>query len=285
MAEIIDGKLVSQALREQIKNDVTTLYNETGIIPGLAVIQVGADPASSVYVRNKHRACLEVGIKSFEINLPEATSEDQLISYIKELNSRDDVHGILVQLPLPKHITESSVIEAISEHKDVDAFKPCNVGRILVGGYDFLPCTPAGVMELLKYYKINVTGKRCVVIGRSNIVGKPMALLLLEQNGTVTVCHSKTKNLSDITRSADIVIVAIGRPEFLDASMVKPGAVVIDVGINRLPNGKLVGDVNFDDVSQIASMITPVPGGVGPMTITMLLKNTLIAALMSHKLP
>lgn len=284
MAEIIDGKLVSKVLREEIKEKVDDFFATTGRRPGLAVIQVGDDPASSVYVRNKHKACLDVGISSFEIKLPSETSESELLSEIYALNARKDVDGILVQLPLPSHISAETVIDAIDESKDVDAFKPSNVGRITIGSYSFLPCTPAGVMELLKYYNIDISGKRCTVIGRSNIVGKPMALLLLEKNGTVTVCHSKTTNLSDITRDSDIVVVAIGRPEFLTADMVKPGAVIIDVGINRTESGKLVGDVKYDEVSEVASYITPVPGGVGPMTITMLLNNTFTAAVNKQKM-
>jgi len=284
MAEIINGKLVSAEIRQKIKAEVECFRGSFGRAPGLAVIQVGADPASSVYVRNKHRACLEVGISSFEISLAENTNEDTLVEKINELNDRADVDGILVQLPLPKHISEERVIEAIDESKDVDAFKPANVGKIMIGSYSLLPCTPAGVMELLKYYNVDISGKSCVVIGRSNIVGKPMSLLLLEKNGTVTVCHSKTKNLADITRGADIIVVAVGRPEFLTADMVKAGAVVVDVGINRLGDGRLVGDVKFDEVEKIASLITPVPGGVGPMTITMLLKNTLTPAKNRNKM-
>ena len=284
MAEIIDGKFVSSVLRGEIKEQVDAFFAAYGRRPGLAVIQVGDDPASSVYVRNKHKACLEVGICSFEIKLPRETAEEDLLSEIQELNARDDVDGILVQLPLPTHISADTIIDAIDEHKDVDAFKPANVGRIMIGNYSFLPCTPAGVMELLKYYNVDIAGKRCAVIGRSNIVGKPMALLLLEKHGTVTVCHSKTANLSEITNNSDIIVVAIGRPEFLTSDMVKPGAVVIDVGINRTESGKLVGDVKYDEVASVASLITPVPGGVGPMTITMLLKNTLTAATNKQKM-
>ena len=284
MAEIIDGKLVSGVLRSEIKEKVDAFYASYNRRPGLAVIQVGDDPASSVYVRNKHKACLDVGVSSFEIKLPHETTESDLIAEINALNARDDVDGILVQLPLPPHISEDTVIDAIDESKDVDAFKPSNVGRIMIGNYSFLPCTPAGVMELLKYYNVDITGKRCTVIGRSNIVGKPMAMLLLENNGTVTVCHSKTANLPEITQNSDIIVVAIGRPEFLTADMVKPGAVVIDVGINRTESGKLVGDVKYDEVSGVASFITPVPGGVGPMTITMLLSNTLTAAVNKQKM-
>ena len=278
MAVLIDGKLVSKETRESIRLKVEDLKTKHNITPGLAVIVVGNDPASAVYVRNKHKATLEVGMNSYQIELPDDTSEEALLEKIKELNGDPAVNGILVQLPLPKHISEKRVIAAISPLKDVDAFHPENVGKIMIGDYDFLPCTPAGIMRLLEFYKIDVVGKRCVVIGRSNIVGKPMAHLLLEKNGTVTVCHSKTEGLSEITRSADILVAAVGRPLFVTADMVKPGAVVIDVGINRNSEGKLVGDVDFESVSAIASYITPVPGGVGPMTITMLLENTLLAA-------
>lgn len=278
MAKIIDGKLVSSVLREKIKDDVASFIDEKHITPGLAVIIVGENPASQVYVRNKHKACLNVGIRSFQIELPEATTEEELLSKITELNSSSLVHGILVQLPLPKHINEDRIIKAIAPEKDVDAFHPENVGKIMIGKYDLLPCTPAGIISLIDYYNIDVCGKNCVVIGRSNIVGKPMSLLLLERNGTVTVCHSRTKNLADITRGADIVVVAIGKPEFLTSDMIKDGAVVIDVGINRLPDGRLVGDAEFSGCEAKASYITPVPGGVGPMTITTLLKNTLCAA-------
>ena len=280
MAEIISGKIVSEKLRQEIKLDVAEYIKECGRIPGLAVVLVGDDPASTVYVRNKHKACLEVGINSFEINMPTETTEDEILSVIDRLNADDAVDGILVQLPLPRHINEENVINRIDPEKDVDAFSPSNVGRIVIGKYSFLPCTPAGVMALLDHYNIEIEGKRCVVIGRSNIVGKPMALLLLERNGTVTVCHSRTKNISEITREADIIVCAVGRAGFLRGDMVKQGAVVIDVGINRNADGKLCGDVAFDEVAEIASYITPVPGGVGPMTITMLMKNTLSAAKM-----
>ena len=278
MAEIISGKVVSEILRLELKDSISQFINESGHTPGLAVVLVGDNPASQVYVRNKHKACLEVGINSYEINLPAETTEEELLSVIDKLNSDDKVDGILVQLPLPKHIDEERVINRINPDKDVDAFSPSNVGRIMIGNYTFLPCTPAGVMELLRHYNIAIEGKNCVVVGRSNIVGKPMAMLLLEKNGTVTVCHSKTQNIVEICRSADIIVVAVGRAGFLKADMVKPGAVVIDVGINRGTDGKLCGDVAFDEVEKIASHITPVPGGVGPMTITMLLKNTLSAA-------
>lgn len=278
MAEIISGKVVSEKLRLELKDSISKFILESGHTPGLAVVLVGDNPASQVYVRNKHKACLEVGINSYEINLPTETTEEKLLSVIDELNFDSRVDGILVQLPLPKHIDEERVINRINPEKDVDAFSPSNVGRIMIGNYTFLPCTPAGVMELLKQYNIAIEGKNCVVIGRSNIVGKPMAMLLLEKNGTVTVCHSRTQNIVEICRSADIIVVAVGRAGFLTADMVKPGAVVIDVGINRGDDGKLCGDVSFDEVEKVASYITPVPGGVGPMTITMLLKNTLSAA-------
>lgn len=283
MAVIIDGKLVAQDTRLEIKENVARFQEKYGVTPGLAVILVGENPASRVYVRNKHRACLEVGINSIEITLPETTTEAELLAEIEELNARDDVHGILVQLPLPKHINEETVILAIAKEKDVDAFNPFNVGRIMAGGYDFLPCTPAGVMKLLDYYNIEISGKNCVVIGRSNIVGKPMAMLLLERNGTVTICHSRTANLSEHTKNADIIVVAVGRAGFLHGDQVKSGAVVVDVGINRLPDGRLVGDVDYASVSEVASYITPVPGGVGPMTITTLLENTLRAAELTVK--
>lgn len=278
MAEIISGKVVSEKLRLELKDSISKFILESGHTPGLAVVLVGDNPASQVYVRNKHKACLEVGINSYEINLPTETTEEKLLSVIDELNSDGRVDGILVQLPLPKHIDEERVINRINPEKDVDAFSPSNVGRIMIGNYTFLPCTPAGVMELLKHYNIAIEGKNCVVVGRSNIVGKPMAMLLLEKNGTVTVCHSRTQNIGEICRAADIIVVAVGRGGFLTADMVKPGAVVIDVGINRGDDGKLCGDVAFDEVEKVASYITPVPGGVGPMTITMLLKNTLSAA-------
>ena len=281
MAEIIDGKLVSKKIRDELSVEIAE-FKASGKTPGLAVIVVGDDPASAVYVRNKHKACLEVGITSYQIEYPKETTEAELLAKIDELNADPDVNGILVQLPLPKHINEDNVINRISPLKDVDAFHPENVGKIMIGKYTFLPCTPAGIVELLKHYNVEVEGKKCVVVGRSNIVGKPMSLLLLERHGTVTICHSRTKELSDITREADIVVVAIGRANFLTADMVKPGAVVIDVGINRMPDGKLAGDVDFAEVEKIASKITPVPGGVGPMTITMLLKNTLAAAKMQN---
>lgn len=278
MAEIINGKYVSAEVRKNIAIEVEEFKKKTGVTPGLAVILVGNNPASCVYVRNKHKACLEVKMNSFEITMPESTTEEELLRKIDELNRDKNVHGILVQLPLPKHISEEKIINSITPEKDVDAFHPTNVGKIVGGKYDFIPCTPAGIMELLHFYNVEISGKECVVIGRSNIVGKPMALLLLAENGTVTVCHSKTKNLSETTKRADILVVAIGRANFVTKDMVKPGAVVVDVGINRMEDGTLAGDVDFKNVEPIASKITPVPGGVGPMTITMLLKNTLTAA-------
>ena len=278
MAEIIDGKLVSRVQRENIKERVNKFLSKNGFAPGLAVILVGENPASVVYVRNKHKACADTGIRSLEIKLPENTDEAKLINVIDKLNKDDTVHGILVQLPLPKHINEEHIINAISPSKDVDAFHPFNVGKIMTGNYKFVPCTPAGIMTLLDFYNVQIQGKKCVVVGRSNIVGKPMAHLLLERNGTVTVCHSKTNNLSAVTREADILVVAIGRPNFIGKADVKDGAVVVDVGINRLADGTLAGDVNFAEVKDVASLITPVPGGVGPMTITILLANTLTAA-------
>ena len=278
MATIIDGKLVSAQLRQELKEQTSAFIAKTGITPGLAVILVGDDPASAVYVRNKHRACEEVGMYSAVHTLPAETSEGELLALIDKLKADDAIHGILVQLPLPKHISEERVVLAIDPSKDVDAFHPSNVGKIMLGNYRFLPCTPAGVMALLRHYEIEVEGKHCVVVGRSNIVGKPQALFLLEKNGTVTVCHSRTKNLADITRQADILVAAVGRPRFITADMVKDGAVVIDVGINRLDDGTLAGDVDFDAVEKKAYAITPVPGGVGPMTVTMLLYNTLTAA-------
>ena len=277
MAELIDGKLVSSELRLNVKKDVEEIKSKYGLIPGLAVIIVGDNPASRVYVRNKKRACEEAGINSYEISLPENTTEKQLLSEIEKLNKDGNVHGILVQLPLPAHISEDNVINAIDPAKDVDAFHPVNVGKIMTGKYSFLPCTPAGVISLLDYYNVDLSGKKCVVLGRSNIVGKPMAHLLMERNATVTVCHSKTLNINDELLRADVIVVAIGRPEFLKGNSVKEGAVVIDVGINRTAEGKLVGDVDFKSVSEKASLITPVPGGVGPMTITTLLQNTLTA--------
>lgn len=277
MAQIISGKDISAATRADIAKQVEELKAQ-GVTPGLAVIIVGDDPASRVYVNNKKRACAELGMLSEEYALPADTEMDELLALIDTLNAREDIHGILCQLPLPKHLDEKRVIDAISPDKDVDAFHITNVGGIMLGEYKFLPCTPAGVMEMLKRSNISVEGKHCVVIGRSNIVGKPMAMLLLHANATVTVCHSRTKNLAEICRTADLIVAAVGRADFVTADMVKEGAVVIDVGMNRRENGKLCGDVDFEAVEKIASAITPVPGGVGPMTITMLMQNTVTAA-------
>ena len=277
MAEIICGKTVSAAKRLDIKNRVEELKNK-GITTGLAVIIVGNNSASRVYVNNKKKACEEVGIESFEFALPEETTQEELLNLIDKLNNDSKVDGILCQLPLPSHIDEQAVINSIDPKKDVDAFHPENVGHIMIGDYTFLPCTPAGIMEMLKFYNIDVKGKKCVVIGRSNIVGKPMAMLLLKENGTVEICHSRTEKLKDETLTADILVAAVGKAYFVTEDMVKDGAVVIDVGMNRNDEGKLCGDVDFDNVKEKASFITPVPGGVGPMTITMLLENTVRAA-------
>ena len=277
MALRIDGKAVAAALRAEIAAEVTQLKQQ-GITPGLAVILVGDDPASQTYVRNKQKACEEVGFHGEQINLPATTTQEELLAVVQELNAREDVHGILCQLPLPKGLDDSLVIAAIDPRKDVDAFHAENVGHIMIGDQKFLPCTPAGVMELIHRSHITVEGKHCVIIGRSNIVGKPMAMLLLQENGTVTICHSRTKGLAEICRQADILVAAVGRAKFVTADMVKPGATVIDVGINRDENGKLCGDVDFATVEPIAGAITPVPGGVGPMTIALLMKNTLTAA-------
>lgn len=265
-------------MKDELKLKIAAFVEKNGFAPGLSVIIVGDDPASAVYVRNKENACAAVGIKSTTYRLSGETTEEELLALIRRLNADKDVHGILVQLPLPKQISEETVLATISPNKDVDAFHAQNVGHIMIGNYRFLPCTPAGVMALLERYGISVEGKHCVVIGRSNIVGKPQAMLLLEKNGTVTICHSRTKNLADITRQADILVAAVGRANFVTADMVKEGATVIDVGINRLPDGTLCGDVAFSEVEKKAYAITPVPGGVGPMTVTMLLYNTLTAA-------
>ena len=275
---LLDGKETSKKLRARFAEEVGAFEAQTGKRPGLAVILVGDDPASATYVKNKGLACEEVGFYSEIHRLPKETTQEELLALIDRLNHEEKIHGILVQLPVPKHIDETTVIEAISPKKDVDAFGYASVGRIMVGNPDFLPCTPAGVMALLDEYGIDPAGKRAVVIGRSNIVGKPQAMLLLHRNATVTICHSKTKNLKEIAREADILVVAIGRAKFVGADMVKEGAVVIDVGMDRDENGKLCGDVDFEAVAPKASFITPVPGGCGPMTITMLLQNTLTAA-------
>lgn len=283
MAKLISGKAVSAALRTQIREETAALRENHGIHPGLAVVLVGNDPASQIYVRNKQKACDEVGFRAFEYRLNENSTQEQLLDLIRVLNKDDKVHGILVQLPLPKHIDEQTVILTIAPEKDVDAFHPMNVGRIMIGNYEFLPCTPAGVMELIDSTGVDLNGANCVVVGRSNIVGKPMAMLLLHRNATVTICHSRTRNLAEVCAGADILVSAVGKPHFIRADMVKDGAVVIDVGMNHDENGKLCGDVEFAEVEPKASYITPVPGGVGPMTITMLLKNTLHAAkLMNH---
>lgn len=277
MFKIIDGKEVAASVRESIKKEVEVLEKD-GKKTGLAVIIVGNNPASRVYVNNKKKGCAEVGMESFEYALPEETTTDELLELVEKLNNDTAVDGILCQLPLPKQIDEKKVLNAIAPNKDVDAFHPVNTGHIMIGDHSFLPCTPAGIIEMLKYYNISVEGKECVVIGRSNIVGKPMAMLLLGQNGTVTICHSRTKNLKEVTRRADILVAAVGKAYFVTEDMVKDGAVVIDVGMNRNADGKLCGDVDFDKVKDKCSFITPVPGGVGPMTITMLLKNTLTAS-------
>lgn len=277
MAVLIDGKKVSGEVRARIREEVAALKSE-GIVPGLAVIIVGEDPASKVYVRNKKRACEECGIYSEEYALPEATTEEELLALVARLNADAKISGILIQSPIPKHLNEDFIVSHIDPKKDVDAFLPVNVGHIMIGDYDFLPCTPAGVMELLHAYDIPVEGRECVVVGRSNIVGKPQAMMLLHENGTVTMCHSRTRNLAEVTRRADILVAAVGKAKFITADMVREGATVIDVGMNRDKNGKLCGDVDFEAVKEKAAYITPVPGGVGPMTITMLLKNTLKAA-------
>ena len=277
MATIIDGKTVSASVKQRVAEECKSLYETTGKRPGLAVIIVGDDPASRVYVNNKKKACELVGFISREYALPENTTQETLSDLIEQLNQDDEINGILCQLPLPKHLDEKAVIEKIAVEKDVDAFHCANVGKIMIGDFDFLPCTPSGIMEMLDYYNISVSGKECVILGRSNIVGKPMAMLLLHKNGTVTICHSRTQNLKEVCRRADILVVAVGKPCFVTADMVKDGAVVIDVGINRKPDGKLCGDVDFAQVEPKASYITPVPGGVGPLTIATLMKNTLTA--------
>lgn len=281
MAKILSGKEVSARIKEELKNEVAAL-KEKGIFPGLAVVIVGDDPASRVYVNSKKKACEDLGIYSEEYALPAETTQEELLTLIDTLNHKKEVNGILVQLPLPKHLDEESVIQAIDPKKDVDAFHPVNVGKIMVGNYDFVPCTPAGVMELIHESGIEVSGKECVVIGRSNIVGKPQAMLLLHENGTVTICHSRTKDLKKTVKRADIVVAAVGKPNFITGDMIKEGAVVIDVGINRIAPKTLVGDVDFESASKVAGAITPVPGGVGPMTIAMLMKNTVKAALIQQ---
>lgn len=277
MAKILSGKTVSARIKAELAKEAEA-QRARGIYAGLAVIIVGDDPASRVYVNNKKKACEELGIHSEEYALPAETSESELLELIAGLNGKKEISGILVQLPLPKHIDEQNIINAINPKKDVDAFHPVNVGKIMVGDFDFVPCTPAGVMELIKESGIDVEGKDCVVVGRSNIVGKPQAMLLLHQNGTVTICHSRTKDLAEKTKKADILVAAVGIPNFIKGDMIKPGAVVIDVGINRMADKKLVGDVDFESAEPVAGAITPVPGGVGPMTIAMLMRNTLKAA-------
>ncbi len=279
MAQIIDGKKISQQIKDELREQVAEL-KANGKEIGMAVIQVGSDPASSVYVGNKKKACAYIGIRSESYELPEETTEEELLALIERLNKDERIHGILVQLPVPAHIHEKKVIEAISPKKDVDGFHPQSVGALSIGQKGFVSCTPAGIIQLLKRSGVEIEGKECVVIGRSNIVGKPMAMLLLRENGTVTVTHSKTKNLKEVCKRADILIAAVGRPKMIDASYVKEGAVVIDVGIHRNENNKLCGDVDFDSVEPIASAITPVPGGVGPMTIAMLMHNCVESAVM-----
>ena len=278
MAVIIDGNKIAQEIRHEVREQALALKEKTGIVPGLAVILVGEDPASQVYVGRKAKACAEVGFLSREYKLSVDTSESKLLNIISELNADQAIHGILVQLPLPQHIHADKIIAAIDPQKDVDGFHPYNVGGLVSGNPLFVPCTPSGIMELISRTRIELSGKEAVVVGRSNIVGKPMALLLLAQHATVTICHSRTKDLPAVTRRADVLIAAVGKAEMIKAGMVKEGAVVIDVGVNRLENGKLVGDVAFAEVAARASYITPVPGGVGPMTIAMLMKNTLEAA-------
>lgn len=275
--QLIDGKAVSASVRARVKQETEELKKQ-GVTPGLAVIIVGDDPASQVYVRNKEKACAEVGFYSEKYALPSSTTQQELNNLVQELNSRKEINGILCQLPLPGHLNDKEVIELIDPVKDVDAFHPVNVGRIMIGDYDLLPCTPAGIMELIRTTGIETKGKKAAVIGRSNIVGKPMAMLLLHADCTVEITHSKTQNLKEVTKTADILVAAIGKAKFVTADMVKDGAVVIDVGMNRDENGKLCGDVDFDSVAPKCSFITPVPGGVGPMTISMLMQNTLTAA-------
>jgi len=277
-AHLIDGKAIGAAVRAEIKDRVEEFSVRTGIKPKLVTVLVGDDPASRIYVRNKGKACHEAGMLSQQIDLPATLPENDLLALVAELNADPAVHGILVQLPLPDHINESRVIEAISPDKDVDGFHPVNAGRLLSGGPCFVPCTPLGIMKMLDHESVSLKGKHAVVVGRSNIVGKPVALLLLARHATVTICHSRTKDLPAVVRSADVVVAAVGKAEMIRGDWLSPGAVVIDVGINRLPDGKLVGDVAFEEAKEVAGKITPVPGGVGPMTITMLLHNTLEAA-------
>ncbi|NLK20820.1 MAG: bifunctional methylenetetrahydrofolate dehydrogenase/methenyltetrahydrofolate cyclohydrolase FolD [Epulopiscium sp.] len=276
---LIDGKKIAQDIKDELKTEVEAL-KQRGITPGLAVVLVGENPASKVYVNNKKKACEYIGVRSFSYELPKETTEEELLKLIDVLNHTKEVNGILVQLPLPQHIDENKVLLSIDPKKDVDCFHPINVGLITIGELDgFLPCTPAGIIELIKRTQIEIEGKKCVIVGRSNIVGKPVALLLLSNNGTVEICHSRTKDLAKVCKSADILVAAIGKPNFITADMVKEGAILIDVGINRLENGKLCGDIDFENCKQKATAITPVPGGVGPMTIAMLMKNCVKAAL------
>lgn len=276
-AKVIKGSELSKTIRAELKKEVEQL-TQAGVRPGLAVLLVGDDPASHVYVGRKEKACADLGVYSEVYRLPASTGQEELLQRIGKLNRKPEIHGILVQLPLPSHISEKAVIDAIAPEKDVDGFHPINVGNMMIGEPSLLPCTPAGILEMLKYSGVEIAGKHAVVVGRSNIVGKPVAQLLLREHATVTICHSRTPNIAEITRQADILVVAVGKPKMIGAEHVKPGAVVIDVGVNRLEDGTLAGDVDFDDVSKIAGMITPVPGGVGPMTITMLMKNTVEAA-------
>ena len=282
MAQIIDGKAISARIKGELKQEVSAL-KEKGIQPGLAVVIVGSDPASRIYVNLKKKDCEELGILSREYALPEETTEEELLALIDELNRNSSINGILVQLPVPEQIDENKIIAAISPEKDVDAFHAANVGKIMIGTYNFLPCTPAGCMELIASTGVDITGKSCVVVGRSNIVGKPMAMLLLHKNGTVTIAHSKTKNLKEVCASADILVAAVGVPKLNKGDMIKPGAVVIDVGTTKMPDGKLCGDVDFEAASKVAGYITPVPGGVGPMTRVILMKNTVTAAKIKNK--
>ena len=277
MAKLIDGKAVSASVRAQVAEEVEQLKQQ-GVTPGLAVVIVGDDPASRTYVNNKKKACAQTGIYSEEYALPATTTQEELMELIEKLNNKKDINGILVQSPLPKHLNEALIVEHIDPKKDVDAFHAENVGHIMIGDFAFLPCTPAGIIELIRSTGVTIDGKNCVVIGRSNIVGKPMAMLLLHENGTVTICHSHTKNLKEICKTADILVVAVGKAKFVTGDMVKPGAVVIDVGMNRDENGKLCGDVDYESAEAVAGYLTPVPGGVGPMTITMLMKNAVTAA-------
>ena len=274
-AKIIDGKLVSASIREKIKEKTKDIKDKYSRVPGLAAVLVGEDPASQIYVRNKRKSCEDVGIYSEEHKLPESTTQDELLELINKLNNDKKINGILVQLPLPKHIDDSLILNSVSSEKDVDGFHPINAGYLFEGKPQFIPCTPHGIIKMLEFYDIDIEGKNAVVLGRSNIVGKPAAILLLQKNATVTICHSRTKNLEDVLKEADIIVAAIGRAHFVKKEMVKEGAIVIDVGINRLDTGKLAGDVDFEAVKKISGFITPVPGGVGPMTITMLLWNTL----------